>query len=163
MNRTGTSHGLCRTAGLTLWRLPDRSRGFTLVEVMAAFALFAIIFAVVLQILSTALSNTRSSAEFTDAALWAQSKLESVGVEEPLEPGRWTGSFNDTYDWELTVEPYMVSDERGIDPDDFPVSLYWVTLEIMWGDENRQREAVFDTLRAVDVHWEERMLEMQGR
>ncbi len=148
------------TAGLTRWSpLAARSGGFTLIEVMAAFAIFAILFAVVLQILSTALSNTRRSAEFTDAALWAQSKLESVGVEEPLEPGRWTGSFDDNFDWELTIEPYMVSDERGLDPDDLPVALYWVSLEVMWGDEVRQREAVFDTLRAVDVHWEERMLQ----
>ena len=52
---------------------PSGQRGFTLIEVMAAFAIFAVLFGVLLQILSTSISNTRRSGDFTQAALLAQS------------------------------------------------------------------------------------------
>lgn len=130
--------------------------GFTLVEVMAAFAIFAVIFAAVLQILATALSNTRRSENFTEAALWAQSRLDTAGVEAPLEPGMRSGEFNDTYSWELAVEEHMVADERGLDPEALPVNLYRLTMTVYWQDGPRERRAEFETLRAVDRYYEER-------
>ena len=43
--------------------------GFTLIEVMAAFAVFALLFGVVLQVLSTSMTNTRRAGDYTQAAL----------------------------------------------------------------------------------------------
>lgn len=137
-----------------------RQDGFTLVEVMAAFAIFAVIFAAVMQILATAMSNTRRSEHFTEAALWAQSKLDTVGLEAMLEPGVRSGEFNDQYTWELDIRPYRVADERGLDPEQLPVNLYRVTMTVFWQDGARERAATFETLRAVDRYYEERQ---QGR
>lgn len=134
--------------------------GFTLVEVMAAFAIFAVIFAAVMQILSTALSNTRRSEHFTEAALWAQSKLDTVGIEGPLEPGVESGEFNDTFEWEMDVSEHIVVDDRGLDTEELPVNLYRVVLTVHWRDGDRRRSAEFETLRAVDRYFEERR---QGR
>ena len=61
--------------------------GFTLIEVMAAFAIFAVLFGVMLQILSTSISNTRRSGDFTQAALLAQSQLDMIGIEALPQPG----------------------------------------------------------------------------
>ncbi|MFU8830811.1 MAG: type IV pilus modification PilV family protein [Wenzhouxiangella sp.] len=129
--------------------------GFTLIEVMAAFAVFALLFGVILQVLSTSMSNTRRAGDFTQAALWAQSRLDVAGLEQMLEPGRTSGRFDDRYSWTMEVEETMVFDERGLDVFDLPVALYTVTLTVNWGEGDR-REAVFRTLRSVDVHWEER-------
>ncbi len=138
-------------------RFPNarRSRGFTLIEVMAAFAIFALLFGVVLQILSTSMSNTRRAGDFTQAALWAQSKLDPAGLDEMLEPGRYRGSFDDRFSWEMEVTEELVADERGLDMADLPIALYHLEVTVYWG-ENPQREAVFRTLRSVDMHWEER-------
>ncbi len=132
-----------------------RQRGFTLIEVMAAFAVFALLFGVVLQVLSTSLSNTRRAGDFTQAALWAQTLLDRAGLEEMLEPGRSQGSFDDRFSWVLEVREELVFDERGIDVFDLPVALYHLELTVEWGDL-RTRQAVFRTLRSVDMHWEER-------
>jgi general secretion pathway protein I len=129
--------------------------GFTLIEVMAAFAVFALLFGVILQVLSTSMSNTRRAGDFTQAALWAQSRLDVAGLEDMLEPGRTSGRFDDRYSWTLEVEEAMVFDERGLDILDLPVSLYSLELTVEWGEDN-PRQAVFRTLRSVDLHWEER-------
>jgi len=129
--------------------------GFTLIEVMAAFAVFALLFGVVLQILSTSMTNTRRAGDYTQAALWAQSKLDVLGLEEVLEPGESSGEFDDRYRWYLRVEEVMSFDDSGLDLTELPVSLYGVELVVEWG-ENPTREAVFTTLRSVDLYWEER-------
>ncbi|MGB0514156.1 MAG: type IV pilus modification PilV family protein [Wenzhouxiangellaceae bacterium] len=133
-----------------------RQRGFTLVEVMAAFAIFAVLFGITLQILSTSISNTRRSGDFTQAALLAQGHLDMVGVEGLPEPGISTGNYDDTYSWELMIEPYQIEDERGVLYDELPIELYYVGLTVFWGDPPNPREARFETLRSVDRFYADR-------
>ena len=132
-----------------------REGGFTLIEVMAAFMVFALLFGVLLQILSTSVANTRLSGDYTRAALWAQSKLDALGLEEMLEPGTRSGRFDERFSWMLEVREELVADDRGLDALEIPVNLYHVTLIVEWG-EDRPRQAVFETLRSVDPNWEER-------
>ena len=134
-----------------------RQRGFTLIEVMAAFAVFALLFGVTLQILSTSLSNTRRSGDLTMAALWAQSVLDVAGVENMIEPGRSSGRFDDRFSWHMEITEYQTFDDRGLDAFELPIALYRIVLTVEWG-ENPQRSAMFETLRAVDINWEERQL-----
>lgn len=133
----------------------SRQGGFTLIEVMAAFAVFALLFGVVLQVLSTSMQNTRRAGDYTQAALWAQSKLDSVGLEQMIEPGRTSGRFDDRFYWTLEISEEMLFDGHVMDPMELPIALYRIELTVEWGDE-RQREAVFTTMRSVDMHWEER-------
>jgi len=135
--------------------MPARQSGFTLIEVMAAFAVFALLFGVTLQVLSTSMSNTRRAGDLTMAALWAQSVLDVAGVEDMIEPGRSNGRFDERFSWTLEVSEEQVFDERGLDPADLPISLYRLELTVEWGD-NPTRSAFFYTLRAVDTNWEER-------
>jgi general secretion pathway protein I len=83
---------------------PQRMRGFSLIEMVAAFLVFAIGIGVLMQILTTSIRNTRQSSDYTMAALWAESKLDTVGVGEQLQPGRSNGSFDDVYSWDLSVQ-----------------------------------------------------------
>ncbi|TVS11410.1 MAG: type II secretion system protein [Wenzhouxiangella sp.] len=134
---------------------PGRVRGFTLIEVMAAFAVFALLFGLTLQILSTSMSNTRRAGDFTQAALWAQSVLDVAGLESMLEPGRTNGRFDDRFTWQMEVSEELMFDEVGFDPADLPIALYRIRLTVEWG-ENPTRAARFETLRGVDINWEER-------
>ncbi|HEY0178510.1 MAG TPA: hypothetical protein VGC30_02630 [Dokdonella sp.] len=79
-------------------------RGFSLIEMVAAFLVFAIGIGVLMEVLAGSMRNTRRSADYTMAALWAESKLDTVGVGVPLEPGRTSGRFDDTYSWELDIQ-----------------------------------------------------------
>lgn len=141
---------------------PHRQAGFTLIEVMAAFMVFSLLFGVVLQILSTSVGNTRISSEYTQAALWAQSKLDVLGLESMIEPGVTHGEFDDRFSWTMEVSETEVVDDRALDlQDELPIALYHVHLLIEWGEDGR-RQAEFETLRSVDIHWEERQRQMGG-
>ena len=71
-------------------------RGFSLIEMVAAFLVFAIAIGVLMSVLTAAMRNTRMSADYTMAALWAQSRLDIVGVGIPVEEGHTSGRFDDT-------------------------------------------------------------------
>lgn len=78
-------------------------RGFSLIEMVAAFLVFAIAIGVLMSVLTAAMRNTRMSADYTMAALWAQTKLDIVGVGIPVEEGHTSGRFDDTYAWDLDI------------------------------------------------------------
>lgn len=122
--------------------------GFTLIEVLVAFIVFVAIFGAVLEALGMALRNTRRSAEVSEAALWAQSKLDALGTVDELEEGSETGEFNRQYRWQLDVTKQDVPREDGMSADSFPVELYRVELVVSWGDRNQRREQHFVTLRS---------------
>jgi general secretion pathway protein I len=81
-----------------------RMRGFSLIEMVAAFLVFAIGVGVLMQVLATSMRSTRQSSDYTMAALWAQSKLDTVGVGKTIEAGHSNGRFDDTYRWELDIQ-----------------------------------------------------------
>jgi general secretion pathway protein I len=130
-----------------------REQGFTLIEIVVAFAILALGLAVAMQIATGAMRNSRRAAERTEAALYAQSLLDSAGVGERLEEGETTGDFGDTYRWTLDVAPFEVEVESEnaapLDPALSPIHLYRLELLVTWGEGRAQQEARFVTLRAL--------------
>ena len=80
-----------------------RMRGFTLIEMIAAFLVFAISIGLLLDVLASSMRNARLSSDYTMAALWAQTRLDAVGVVERVEEGHSNGRFDDTFAWDLDV------------------------------------------------------------
>ncbi len=126
-----------------------RQSGFTLIEVLASFVVFALLFATMLQVLSGSLNNARRAEAYSEAALWAQSKMAAVGIDPPVEEGRWDGEFDDDYAWEIEIRPYEFNDAEAVPADEFPVDLYYVELAVTWNQDERPRRAVFRTLRSA--------------
>lgn len=149
-------------------------RGFTLIEMIAAFLVFAIAIGLLMQVLAGAMRNARQSSDYTMAALWAQSKLDGVGVVERVEEGHTNGRFDDTFGWNLDikqVDPHDVEpppqagvggaaaattsaanagNGGGIEVQ--PFDLYQVDLVVTWGGGigKQPHSAHFGTLRAVN-------------
>lgn len=138
-----------RCCGKNLQPAHNRQRGFTMIEILAAFSVFVLAFAMALQILSGSIQNTRRSAEYTQAALWAQSIMETVGLERPIEDTLEQDRFNDDYHYNLSIEPYVLEEDDGLLREAVPVDLYRVELVVGWGEQSRPREARFVTLRAM--------------
>ncbi len=130
---------------------PRRAGGFTLLEVLLAFVIFALSFATVLEIVAASARSTVRARDYSEAALLAQSLMESVGSEMPLEVGSWTGDGEDGFTWAL-----VITDFEGVEEDGRTLELaeangtrlYWVDLTLFWGQGAREREVTFTTLRS---------------
>ena len=129
-----------------------RNGGFTLIELLLAFMVFALSFAVVLEILSGSMRNTVRAREFTEAALTAQSVMDQVGIEIPLEAGYGTRGEDGDYRWSLEIYEYAgaENDMNAVDLAELTqIALLQVDLEVSWGEPPRDRAERFTTLKAV--------------
>jgi general secretion pathway protein I len=148
--------------------MPPRQQGFTLVELVAAFVIFAIGFGVLLQILSTCLHATAQSTDYTRVALWAQSLLDTQGVGQALQEGSSSGKFDDRYSWQLNVQKMPDLEEPAtraapaLGNPNMPqvqaapvgpanIDLYQLELVVSWGGYYLTHNARFVTLRAQNV------------
>lgn len=125
--------------------------GYTLIEVIVAFALLAAALSLLLGTLSGAVRQVRGSADGGRAALYAQSLMSQVGVGERIEPGAKNGEFEDgRYRWALEIRPWA-------DPSQPPAALrdlaaprlVEVRLGIEWGDGGPGQRLLLRTLRLM--------------
>ena len=89
--------------------------GFTLLEILVALVIFALAFAVVAQIMHTALRQSTVARSLTGATLLARSELARVGVEVPLQVGRAEGETEDGMRWQTEIE-LLRGTGRGAEP-----------------------------------------------
>ena len=116
-----------------------RQRGFTLLEVIVAFALLVLALTLLLGSLSGASRQVRDAADSSRATLHAQSLLAQLGAGDVLQPGRQQGSFEgDRYQWQLDVAPFAdpLAARAQVDPGS--PQLLDVRLEVRWGRERGQ-------------------------
>lgn len=131
------------------------AKGFTLLEVLLAFVIFSISFAVVLQIISGSIRNTMRSKQFTEVALIAQSVMDTVGLDIPLETGGSATGESGDYRWDLEIYTYEpeINIEEGSDPmllaELAGIELLYIELFIRWGDGENERHRRFSTVRAM--------------
>lgn len=86
---------------------PRGQRGYTLIEVVVAFALLAFAMTLLLGSLTNATKQVRAASDFGRAALHAQSLLDQAGVGEMLEVGQRDGEIEGgRYRWEMNVAPF---------------------------------------------------------
>lgn len=127
-------------------------RGYTLLEVIVAFALLAMALGLLLGILSGAARQVRWSGDAGRAALYAQSLMDQVGVGERIAPGERDGEFEQgRYRWRLRVAPWRDAAARSTQQ---PVAiggpeLFEVTLGIEWGDAGPSQRLQLRSLRVA--------------
>lgn len=124
-------------------------RGFALIELLAAFLVFAVGFAVMMELAASGLRQARTSAELTEAALWAQSKMDTIGIEEPIKEGSDSGEFDDKYRWEVAISEWEPPTDASPFETTNLVELYRIELRVMWGRGRAERTAKFVTVRAI--------------
>ncbi len=133
-------------------KAPGRSSGFTPLELLLAFVVFALSFATVLEILSGSMRNTVRARHYSEAALTAQSVMNQVGLDIPLEPGFSVTGESGEYEWEIEIFEYSESEEnfKSVELADLTgIQLLQVDLLIKWGTPPRDQTTRFSTVRAV--------------
>jgi len=126
--------------------------GFTLLELLLAFVVFALSFATVLEILSGSMRNTVRARHYSEAALTAQSLMDQVGLEIPLESGFAANGESGAYEWEMAIFEYSSTGEnpRSVELAELTgIVLLQVDLAVSWGEPPRQQERYFSTIKAM--------------
>lgn len=133
-------------------RVPRLQRGYTLIEVIVAFAILALALTLLLGTLSGAAKQVRWADDAGRAALHAQSLLDDIGVGTALQPGQRKGEFEDgRYRWALDVAPYrdpLLPPAVLVDP--AAPRLLQLSLDVRWGrDDDPRLQLRLRSLRLV--------------
>lgn len=122
--------------------------GFTLIEVIVAFVLLALVLTAVFQIFSTGLSRAADLDEYSKALVVAQSRLAATGVEDKLERREASGQSEDgRYRWTVRIEPYQESREGAPEPQG-SLLMFKVDSIVGWrAADGRERELHLSTLQ----------------
>ena len=111
-------------------------RGFSLLEVLVAFTILAMLLSALFEVFSAGLNAARAGDRFTRAAVIAQSRLAAVGMVEPLQEGVSSGSTDDAYHWRVTVGEYLDDQLPLIDAVLQPLT---VVVEVYWEEGGNAR------------------------
>ncbi len=121
-----------------------RQQGFSLLEVLVAFAILALSLGVMMEIFSRATMTTIASAQYTQAASLAESVLDQVGGDIALESSTLSGESAGGFEWELTIQAIDVSEMFFTEP---PATPYRVNVSVLWRDAGKARRTSLATLR----------------
>jgi general secretion pathway protein I len=92
---------------------PVREAGFTIVEVLAAFVVFGLALAGIMQLFSSGLRDAQLADEYARAVMIAQSRLAAFTAVEQVEEKSDEGT-EDRFKWRVSAAGY---DERLENPD----------------------------------------------
>ena len=121
-----------------------RDQGFSLLEILVAFVVLALVLGGVLRVFSGGLSSLDLHAGYVRAAKLAEAQLVGVG---PLEPpvagdaeGEWEG-----FRWHTRITPTLLGMEE------LPVAgdLFEVDVAVTWMQGGRDRHLTLSSLRFV--------------
>jgi general secretion pathway protein I len=111
-------------------------RGFSLLEVLVAFTILAMLLGALFQVFSGGLRAARSGDQYTRATIIAQSRLAALGVEQPLREGVASGTDDDPYHWRVTVSPYLDDQMLVVDHVLQPLTVH---VEVFWEEGGSAR------------------------
>jgi general secretion pathway protein I len=116
-------------------------RGFTLLEVLVAFAIAALALALLFRVASGGLVSVETSGRYEEAVSRARSHLAAIGRDAALVAGDSEGDDGGGYRWHLTVTPVAGGQSRisGSISGPPPPVLYAVVVSISWRDAGKNR------------------------
>jgi general secretion pathway protein I len=127
-------------------------RGFSLLEVLVAFVILALVGTALFGLFGGALRNASSAEDWSRAMLVAQSRLVEAANAQPLREVSAAGTDADgRIAWQTTVAPYVTPDPN---PDlerlseTMATRLYRVSIDVRFpGDQGRERALSLSTVK----------------
>ncbi|MEI7840411.1 MAG: prepilin-type N-terminal cleavage/methylation domain-containing protein [Methylococcaceae bacterium] len=124
-------------------RLPNKQRGFSLLEMLISFSILAVSLGILLKIFSSGIITAQVADNYTTAAQIASNLMAKTGVETPLKISENIGVENEFYHWRVRVNPQtFVSPE--LDLRGLPVDLFNVNVQVWWGDDDKTDDRVLE-------------------
>jgi general secretion pathway protein I len=119
-----------------------RSHGFTLIEMVVAFAILALTLTALYGAFESSLARSRHDLDLSEGTLLAESLLARGGSEWPLAEGSRSGAWN-AYSYELTQQ--LVAPDPGARPPTLPTMR--ITASVSWRGAAGTRQIALSTLK----------------
>ena len=127
-----------------------RSRGFTLIEVVVAFVLLALVFSVGFDIFSSGLARAGALDERSRALDVARSRQAIAGMEDPLKDGTTQGEAADPrFHWTTTVTTYDPRTDPASTPPTTNYVLFRVETRVDWRGADQKDHSL--ALATIDL------------
>lgn len=125
----------------------QRSRGYTLVEVLVAFMIMALALTVLLRIFSNGVRSVAVSSDYAKAVLIGESRLATAGIDELLAPGETSGVDGKEFYWTRRVVDYQpaVSYSTYVKG----TRAYYVTVTVTWPNGDKERSIDLSTVKLL--------------
>lgn len=121
-------------------------RGFSLLEVLVAFAILALLGTALFRLFSGGLGNAAAADDYSRAVLVAESVLAEAASAQPLREGTAQGTADDgRIEWKAQVAPYA---PPGVNPDTerssetLPIRLFRVSVDVAFPAPSGGRRAI---------------------
>lgn len=121
---------------------PSSQRGLTLLEVLIAFSILAMVLGVVLLGYSHGLRSADHSRDYQRALSIAENRLAEALRESPLQTHTRQGE-SPPYRWAVIAEPWEAEGEFL----QIPQQLYKLRVEVAWGEARQIRHVALESLR----------------
>ena len=117
-----------------------RSRGFSLLEVLVAFVILALVATALFRLFSGGLTNASAAGDWSRALMLAETRLELAASTQPLRESTDRGVEDDgRLQWEARVGPYIGPDadpEADRTAETLPMRLYRVVVDVKFPGQN---------------------------
>ena len=129
-----------------------RCAGFSLLEVLVAFVILALVGTLLYRLFGASLNNAGLADEYSRAAVYAESRLATAATDLPLRETSDQGTSDDgRYTWSSKVETYVPPGTTA-DQDRLaqllPMRLWRLSVTVTWpGAPGSQRSVAVSTVR----------------
>ncbi len=123
---------------------PKTDAGFTLLEVIVAFALLATTVTVILQLFSSNLRVLSTSEDFVWATARAEAAMRETLDKENLAVGTSSETTSDGYTVETTISKVLETRTR-----ELPLEMLEVGVKLSWSGVRGERSMVLKTMKMV--------------
>jgi general secretion pathway protein I len=126
---------------------PSRQGGFTLIEVVVAFAIFALCVGALYEVFQSSLQRTLQGEQRAEALSHAESLLSELRVRPPPWPEHASGQFDDGYAWDVAVKAHV--EPKASSPSAPPAFDPWLDVDVTVSVHHDAH--LLATLRSVEL------------
>lgn len=131
-------------------RRKARQGGFTLLEVLVAFVILALVMGVLTRILSLSMRSLQAAEHHQRALQLAESQLAELGARlSARRSEHLQGKFQQPYSWEAEIAPYEFANQSQSAEPSSRVSARLIRVTVSWGEQSAQ-QVTLSTIRLVE-------------